>query len=174
MTKSIKKRNFMSRAFNRIVHTFARILPGGATIRPYLHRLRGVKISKGVFIGDEVYLENEYPECIEIDAGAQIGIRTIIMAHIRGPGRVIIEKNVWIGPNCVISASPDRELRIGEGAVIGPASVITTSIPAKSFYAPEKAKHIANVQVPLATAISYDDFLCGLSPLSDLPRKTVK
>jgi len=164
----------MRRAFNRLFHTFAKILPGGSTIRPYLHRLRGVKISKGVFIGDEVYLENEYPECIEIQAGAQIGIRTIVMAHINNreePGRVIIEKNVWIGPNCVISASPDRELRIGEGAVVGPASVIKTSVSARSFYAPERARHIANVQVPLAADTSYASFLSGLSPLPQSAEK---
>jgi acetyltransferase-like isoleucine patch superfamily enzyme len=135
-----------------------------------LHRIRGVKIAKGVFIGDEAYLENEYPECIEIHEGAQIGIRTIILAHIRGTGRIVIGKDVWIGPNCVIATSPDRELRIGEGAVIGAASVITSSIPPKTFYAAERAKHIANVEVPLTNNVDYTVFLRGLTP----PKKCTK
>ena len=172
--KSKKRKNSLRRTANRFLHIFARVLPGATTIRPFLHRLRGVKIAKGVFIGDEVYLENEYPECIEIHEGVQIGIRSILLAHIRGTGRIIIEKNVWIGPNCVIATSPDRELRIGEGAVIGPASVITMNIPAKSFYAPERAKHIANVEVPLTSEVSYSSFLRGLIPVKNLVHKTEK
>lgn len=150
------------------------MMPGSMTLRPFLHRLRGIKIGPGVFIGDEVYLENEFPECIEIHAGAQIGIRSIILAHIRGSGRVIIEKNVWIGPQCVIAVSPDRVLRIGEGAVIGPASVITSDIPAKSFVAPDRPRHIADAAVPLAKAETYSSFLHGLRPLKAMDRKTDK
>jgi acetyltransferase-like isoleucine patch superfamily enzyme len=152
----------------------ARALPGATTVRPFLHRLRGVKVAPGVFIGDEVYLENEFPECIEIQAGTQIGIRTIVLAHIRGTGRVVIEKNVWIGPLCVIAVSPERELRIGEGAVIGPLSVITASVPARAFLAPERPKHAADVEVPLATAESYAQFLRGLRPHKSSNRKTDK
>jgi len=170
----MRRKNLFRRAFNRGAHSLARMLPGATTIRPFLHRLRGVKIAPGVFIGDDVYLENEYPECVEIQAGVQIGIRSIILAHIRGSGRVIIEKNVWIGPCCVIAVSPHRELRIGEGAVIGPASVITTNVPAKSFYAPERPKHLADVEVPLASATSYSSFLRGLKPRRTSARKTDK
>lgn len=168
------KKNLVRRAFNRAAHALARTLPGATTVRPFLHRLRGVRIGPGVFIGDEVYLENEFPEGIEIQAGAQIGIRTIVLAHIRGAGRVVIEKNVWIGPQCVIAASPDRELRIGEGAVIGPASVITSSVPARAFFAPDRPKHLADVEVPLALAASYASFLRGLRPLKPLGRKSDK
>ena len=172
--KSKKKKSILRRTANRFLHICARVLPGATTVRPLLHRIRGVKIAGGVFIGDEVYLENEYPECIEIHEGVQIGIRTIILAHIRGTGRIVIEKDVWIGPNCVISTSPERELRIGEGAVIGPASVITMSIPAKAFYAPERAKHIANVEVPLTSEVSYSTFLRGLVPIIGRVEKTEK
>ena len=44
----------------------ARFLPGSTSLRPFLHKLRGVRIQGDVFIGDDVYIENEYPECIEI------------------------------------------------------------------------------------------------------------
>jgi heptaprenylglycerol acetyltransferase len=167
-------KNAFRRIFNRIAHSLARTLPGATTVRPFLHRLRGVKVGSKVFIGDEVYLENEFPECIEIQTGAQIGIRTIVLAHIRGTGRVVIEKNVWIGPQCVIAVSPERELRIGEGAVIGPSSVITASVPARAFLSPERPKHAADAEVPLATATSYAQFLRGLRPHKGLDRKTDK
>jgi acetyltransferase-like isoleucine patch superfamily enzyme len=165
IVKSIKQKSILRKILNRLLHVSARVSPGATTLRPFLHRLRGVKIAKGVFIGDEAYLENEYPECIEIHEGAQIGIRTILLAHIRGTGRIVIERNVWIGPNCVIATSPDRELRIGEGAVIGAASVITSSVPAKAFYSSDRARHIANVSMALTDDVEYSAFLRGLVPI---------
>ena len=60
---------------NRILHLIARFGPGATTFRPYLHKLRGVKIYGNVFIGDDVYLENEYPEAVEIHDGAGIALR---------------------------------------------------------------------------------------------------
>lgn len=106
-------------SLNRILHLMARFGPGATTLRPFLHKLRGVKIYGKVFIGDDVYLENAHPECIEIHDGAQIVLRTNIIAHFRGAGKIIIGKNVWIGMCCNIAASPGQILNIGEGAAVG-------------------------------------------------------
>ena len=62
---------------NRILHLMARFGPGATTLRPFLHKLRGVKIHGKIYIGDDVYLENAHPDCIEIHDGAQIALRTI-------------------------------------------------------------------------------------------------
>src|SRR2546425_1838083 len=132
------KKSFLRRACNRLLHQLARFLPGATSLRPFLHRLRGVKIHGKVFIGDDVYLENEYPECVEIHDGVQVGLRTTIIAHTRGPGRIVIEKNVFIGASCVIAASPRKTLTIGEGAVLGIASLVTSDIPPRTFYSGEK------------------------------------
>jgi acetyltransferase-like isoleucine patch superfamily enzyme len=130
-----------------------------------LHRLRGVKIGKDVFIGDDVYLENEHPTAVEIQSGVQISVRAVILAHTRGPGRVVIEKDVFIGPNTVIAASGRRILRIGEGAVIGAGVVVTQDIPPRVFVANDTAKPIANVRVPLTKAQTMEDFVRGLAPI---------
>jgi acetyltransferase-like isoleucine patch superfamily enzyme len=143
--------------------------PGAKTVRPFLHRLRGVKIQEGVFISDEVYIDNEYPECVEIHAQVQIGIRTIILAHTRGPGRVTIEKFVYIGPNCVILGPPGRTLIIGEGSVVAAASVVTTSVPPYTLVRGNPAVPVAKVTIPLPLTDNYDDFITGLVPV----RKTV-
>ena len=150
------------RTFNRIFGLIAQFSPGCTSLRPFLHRLRGVKIKGSIFIGDQVYLENEYPECIEIDDQAQIGLRSIIMAHFRGKGKVIIEKKVWIGPNCVIATSPGRTLTIGEGSVIAASSVIVSDVPPGSFVAGAKSRVIAEVTVPMTISTSYEDFKKGL------------
>jgi len=117
----------LGRIFNRVLHLLARNVPGATGFRPFLHRLRGVKIGNDVFIGDDVYLENEYPNAIEIQDGVQISVRATIIAHTRGPGKVIIEKDAFIGPNTVIVVSAGRTLIIGEGAVIGAGVVVTNN-----------------------------------------------
>lgn len=153
-----------TRIFSRVLHALARILPGAQTLRPLLHRMRGVKIGKNVFIGDEVYLENEYPECVEIQNGVQISIRSTILAHTRGSGRVILEEYSYIGPHVVLVVSGGRELRIGKGAVISAGCVITKSVPAGAFVIAEPCKTVAMARVPLTQAGSLDEFVKGLVP----------
>ncbi len=46
------------------------------------------------------------------------------MSQGHQPGTVIIEDDVWIGANCVIT--PD--VRIGRGAVIGAGAVVTRNV----------------------------------------------
>src|SRR2546425_3486004 len=93
------KKSFQRRVFNRVLHFLARHCPGSTGFRPLLHRLRGVKVGRNVFIGDDVYLENEYPEAVEIQDGVEISVRAIIIAHTRGAGKIIIEKDVYLGAN---------------------------------------------------------------------------
>lgn len=153
------------RITNRIFHLLAQFAPGATTFRPFLHKLRGVKIHGHVFIGDQVYLENEYPEMVEIYDGVQIVLRSIIMCHFRGTGKVVIEPNVWIGPNCVISAPTGRTLTIGEGSVIAASSVVTRDIPRFLFVGGSPARPIARVTVPMTLHTPYEEFKKGLMPL---------
>jgi len=155
----------LRRIGNRTLHLLARFLPGATSVRPFLHRLRGVKVGKGVFIGDDVYVENEHPSAVEIQDGVQISVRAIILAHTRGAGNVIIEKDAFIGPNTVIATSGSRILRIGEGAVIGAGVVVTQDVPARMFIVNETPKPIAKAGVPLTKAETIEDFVRGLSPI---------
>jgi carbonic anhydrase/acetyltransferase-like protein (isoleucine patch superfamily) len=157
--------HLLRRMSNRVLHLLARILPGSTTVRPFLHRLRGVQIGKNVFIGDDVYLENEHPEAVEIHSGVHISVRAIILAHTRGCGRVVIEKDAFIGINSVLATSGNKVLRIGEGAVIGAGVVVTRDVPAQVFLANEVPKPIATVGVPLTKAETVEDFVRGLSPI---------
>ena len=156
--------SYVRGASNRVLHLIARNVPGSG-FRRFLHRCRGMKVGADVFIGDDVYLENEYPERIEIQDGAQISIRSIVLAHTRGPGWVVIEKDAYIGPNAVVVTSAGKTLRIGEGAVVGAGVVITKDVPARTFIPPHAANPVATVRVPLATAERVEDFIRGLGPL---------
>jgi acetyltransferase-like isoleucine patch superfamily enzyme len=160
------KKSVARRTLNRILGMVARFAPGATSLRPFLHKLRGVRISGKVFIGDDVYLENEYPECVELHDGAQINLRSILIAHTRGSGKIVIGKDAFVGANCVLTASPGVTLSVGEGAVIATSSVVASDVPPHTLVGNEKAKPLARVGVPLTMETPYDQFLAGLRPLN--------
>lgn len=112
----------------------------------------GVRLGRGSFItandGELVLAEHvAVSPCahlgadggrIEIGAYAAIGPGTVIraanhrfcrqdmpiMRQGHQPGTIIIESDVWIGANCVIT--PD--VRIGRGAVVGAGAVVTRNV----------------------------------------------
>lgn len=163
--RHLVKRSIPSRLFNRWLHLLARFLPGSTTLRPFLHRLRGVKITGPVFIGEEVYLDSEYPEAIELREGALICLRSTIVAHLRGPGRVIIGKNVVLGAGVTVTCPGGKTLEIGEGAVIGAGSVVGNSVPPFTFCGGARIQALATLTVPLTPETSYEEFIKGLRPM---------
>ena len=96
--------------FDRIIHKIAFWGPGGYSLRPFLHRVRGAKIGRNVWISQYVYIDENHPESVTIGDNSTIGLRTSIFTHFYwGPMRsengykeVVIEKDVFIGPHCLI------------------------------------------------------------------------
>ena len=99
---------------NRIFQLLALLLPGGQSMRVFLHRARGVAIGKNFWISYNAILETAYPNLITIDDDAFIGVGVIIIAHFKETRRgVKIGKNAFVGPVAIIL--PD--VIIGDGAV---------------------------------------------------------
>lgn len=143
-------------------------MPGGDTLRPWLHRMRGAKIGKNVWISQLVYIDENHPELVTIGENSTIGIRTSIIAHIywgrrrkTNRGHVVIEKNVYVGPHCVILPN----VRIGEGAVIKGGTVVTRDVPPFTFWGSPSGGALGNVTVPLTREHSYEAFIKGLRPI---------
>ena len=160
------RKSLPRRALNRLLHLLCRFGPGGAMLRPLFHRMRGVKIGKNVWIGDDVYLDNEFPECIELEDGAMVELRSTILAHTHGSGRVVIGKNAFIGAGAVIVTSANRTLVIGEGSVIMATSLVTGSVAPYTFYGSDASKPLARITKPFTASTTYEEFITTLRPLS--------
>ena len=157
------KKTSLRGLFNRTVQILAYFLPGSKTLRPFLHRLRGVHINGRIFIGEQVHLENEFPELIEINDGVEIALRCTLMAHFRGEGKIFIGENAYIGPGCMIlSSAPGKVLTIEEASVLAAGSVVIKDVPPYTFVGGVPAKPIAKTTVPMKMDTSYDEWKKGL------------
>ena len=160
-------KSLIRKAVSRILHLACRFGPGGYTLRPFLHRLRGVRIGKNVWIGDDVYLDNEFPECIELHDGAMIELRATVIAHTHGAGKVIIGKNAFVGAGSMIVAAAKHTIVIGEGAVVVASSLVNRNIPPYTLYGSDNARPLARITKPFTATTSYEEFIATLRPLSD-------
>jgi serine acetyltransferase len=75
-----------------------------------------------------------------------------------GNGKVVIEKDVFIGPHCVILPN----VTIGEGAVIRAGTVVSRNVPPHTFWGAPSAEALGVANVPLTADHTYEEFLAGL------------
>lgn len=157
---------------NRILQIIALYAPGGRSLKPFLHRLRGVRMGARVWIGTDCIIETMRPDLVQLGNNSVIGIRCVIIAHFREMGcekraadqpTVVIEDDVYVGPGTIILPN----VRIGHGSVITAGSVVSSSVPPLTMVQGNPARPIATCDVPLV-GTSYKDFLRHVRPL---PRK---
>lgn len=139
----------------------ARNVPGAMTLRVWLHRWRGVKIGKRVWIGYDAIIETSCPYLVTIQDDASIGIRATIIAHFREAQGVVIEEGAVVGPGAVILPN----VRIGKGAVVTAGSVVTRSVPPMTVVQGNPAQPIAKVGTILGLDTPLHEFSTHLKPL---------
>ena len=153
----------------RLLAKIAFFAPGGYTLRPWLHRIRGVQIADNVWISQYVYIDEVHPENVIIKENASIGLRTTIFTHFywgrhdpgKYAGKVVIEKNAYIGPHCVIL----QDVTIGEGSVIAAGTVVSKNVPPGVLYGHPPPSPLARATRPLTEGETYKNFLLGLRGL---------
>jgi len=105
--------------------------------RSSVYRKCGIKIGKGVYIGNLVKFDGEFPEYITIDDWASIAPGVSIMAHSSAssyhqrnalyagpPKEVHIRKGAWIASDAIILPGSD----IGEGAIVAAGAVVSGKV----------------------------------------------
>lgn len=158
----------------RFLNKLAFVAPGGGNLRPLLHRLRGADIGKNVWIAQLVYIDELHPTDVHIGDNCTIGYRTSIFAHFYwGPrrpssnGQVIIGKDVFIGPHCLILPN----VKIGEGAVIRAGTVVSRNVPPHAFFGSPPAELLGTATVALTPDHTYEEFARGIRPLDGARQK---
>jgi len=151
--------------YRGMLHLLARSLPAALRLGPFLHRLRGVKIYGSVWIGDDVYIDEDFPGTVEIHDGVQIATRCTIIGHTKGSGRIVIEKGAAIGAGCVIVCASGQTLTIGEGALISAGSTVSHSVPPYTLCGAARLKAYGRMTRPLLFNDTYEEFRRSLRPL---------
>ena len=168
-------RHFLTGVRNRVLQVAALYSPGGDTLRPTLHRHRGVKVGRRTWIGFDTLIEPSYPQRVVIGERVAIGIRVLILAHFAHQGRnresaggeldervsVRIEDDAFIGPGSIIMPN----VTIGRGAVVASGSVVTRSVPPLTMVQGNPAQPIARCGVPLGLDTPVKEFYRRLTPI---------
>jgi UDP-3-O-[3-hydroxymyristoyl] glucosamine N-acyltransferase len=85
-------------------------------------------------VGDLVKTDDH----VHIAHNVQIGRNCIITACAEMSGRVVLENDVWLGPNCSIKEG----VRIGAGALIGIATLVVKDCEPTGVYAGAPARRL--------------------------------
>lgn len=139
---------------NRTLQLLARSAPGAKTLRVRLHRWRGVKIGKDVWIGYDAVIETSYPQLVTLEDGAAVGIRATIIAHFREQRGVVIEAGASIGPGAIVLPG----VTVGRGAIVTAGSVVTNSVPPMTLVQGNPAKPIAKMGIALEMNVSVREW----------------
>ena len=155
------KEHSLKGTFCRVLQLLARISPGARSLRVMLHRARGAKIGKGVWIGYDVVLDTARPDLITIEDGVSISMRATIIAHFKEFRGVRIERDAFIGPGVIILPN----VIVGQGAVVKAGSVVSQSIPPMTVVQGNPATPVAKCGIPFRQDVSMKAFSRALQPL---------
>jgi acetyltransferase-like isoleucine patch superfamily enzyme len=147
---------------NRLFQFFAHFAPGARSVRVWLHRQRGVKMGRNVWIGYDVILETSRPDLIEIGDNTIISVRVTLIAHFRHKNGIRIEEDVFIGPGAIILPG----VTIGRGAVVTAGSVVAESVAPAMMVQGNPARPIAKCGMTLVgDDMTLKEFYRSLRPV---------
>lgn len=111
-------------------------------MRPWLLRRLGAKVAKGVFIGDHCRFDQNHADHIILEENVHIASGTRILCHVRNLsdykvgddyaklpyrlGNVHLKKGCCIGMESMVMPG----VTVGEGSIVGAASLVSKDIPA--------------------------------------------
>lgn len=142
---------------NWLLGNLVKVAPRGVDLA--LHRMRGVKIGRDVFVDPTAILETAYPEMLTIGDDARIAARAIVMCHIKAPNHlretglvpqvkrpVVLSESCFVGVGAVILPG----VTVGRGAVVASGSVVVADVPPYTLVSGNPAKVVKRFPVPEA------------------------
>jgi acetyltransferase-like isoleucine patch superfamily enzyme len=123
----------------RWLHVAARYAPLPPAARASLHRRRGVRVGKRVFIGTEVFIDDAVPSSVTLEDDVTVIAQTTILGHTyyplhfhrllgdeetRAGLRTTIRRGAYLGLRSTILAG----VTVGEYAIVGAGSVVTADV----------------------------------------------
>ena len=155
--------NFFRGLLNRLLQYLARMLPGAKSLRVALHRARGVKVGKDVWIGYDAVLDTSCPHLVTLEDGCSIGMRATLIAHFLELKGIRIEQNAFVGPGAIILPN----VVVGRGAVVTAGSVVDRSVPPMTVVQGNPAVPVAKCGVELGPDVTLKEFSRQLSPVTN-------
>ena len=131
----------------------------GYKLRIWLLRKCNYYIGEGVFIGEDLIIIDDIEDMstnLVIEDRVAISPRVILVLYAipnwsritdfvsSKKGKIIIEKDAWIGTGAVVLPG----VRIGEGAVVGANSVVRKDVPPYTVVGGVPARELTKVSTP--------------------------
>lgn len=146
----------MGKKLGRLLRILAWLAPV-YQLRSVLVRGCGVKVGSGVYIGNLVFFDGEYPEYIEIEDEVSIGPGAIIVSHAgaspflsrqgiyyKAPERVTLKRGCWIGAGAIILPG----VTVGMGAIVTAGSVVNQDVPPYMMVAGHPGRVVKKLDQP--------------------------
>jgi acetyltransferase-like isoleucine patch superfamily enzyme len=151
-----QKRSF-SEKIRKIINTLLLLLAYACPslkLRIWFHRLRGVNIGKGCYIGMFCFIDNLYPQYIYIEDGASINLGSKLIAHFNPHIKfknilearvspIIIKEGAIVAVNCIILPG----VIIGKNAIVSAGSVVSEEVEASTLVRGNPAKKISRFKI---------------------------
>jgi acetyltransferase-like isoleucine patch superfamily enzyme len=101
-------------------------------------RARGARVGQGVYLGTDVYVEEDFAPLLTIEDGVVLAHGVCILLHdsalnnVAGEpvkfGRVTLGRCCYVGANTTVACG----VTIGAGAIVGASSLVTRDVPPES------------------------------------------
>jgi acetyltransferase-like isoleucine patch superfamily enzyme len=127
------------------------------SLSPFLHKLRGVRISKitKVYIAPNVLIDTVYPEHVTIEDEVYITRGAVVLAHFNPSDPIkemigkdfvvkdtLIKRGAFLGVNAIINAG----VTVGALSVVAAGSVVVKDVPDFAIVGGNPAKVIGDIR----------------------------
>lgn len=151
-----QKRNF-SQKCRKIKNTILLLLAYSCPVNKWrvcLHKWRGVKVGKNVYIGMHCHLDNLFPEYIVIEDNASVNSDSMLLTHFNPMKRFapimkarVAPIHICEGAVLAVRSTILPGVKIGKNAIVSAGSVVDKNVPEYTLVKGNPAKIITEYKI---------------------------